>query len=285
MSEEAIERASLGRAAPPRGARRIPRWLRALLTAFAFAMFFSLACVLSGVAVVLTSAAPDAEARRRFTARLNRGFRPFLFFLRRAGLIAFEPTRLPEGYGERAFLMVANHPTLLDVLLVLAAHPELVSVVKASWYRSPLLGPLLRRSAHVPGPGHDGDRTEGDAPVVRRIEAALEAGAPVLVFPEGTRSSPTHLSRFRRGAIEAAVRARVPILPLFIDVDPPVLTKGWRPWDFPDRRPTYAFEWLDPIAPEALAAGSHTLTRQLSQSYQALFARTLAGRATRSPTP
>ncbi len=243
---------------------RPPIGVRGVLACFSFAMFFGLAAVLSLVTLATGARRRSRGERRRSTARLNRGFRLFLGFLEDVRLIDVGPIGAPPGLSDQPYLLVSNHPTLLDAPILLAALPRLVSLVKASWYRSFALGPLLRRCVHVPGPGMPGD-DDGGTPVVDRLEDALRRGAPVLAFPEGTRSPPGGLRRFRRGALEAALRAEVPIVPLFIGVDPPVLTKGQAPWRFASRTAQYRFEWLPPVPDDVRAAGSRAVARYLAE--------------------
>lgn len=242
--------------------------MRGVLATFSFAMFFGLAALVSLVALATGAPGRSRGARRRFTVRLNHGFRLFLGFLEDVRLIDIGPIGTPAGLSEQPYLLVSNHPTLLDAPILLAALPRLVSLVKASWYRSLALGPLLRRCVHVPGPGMPGD-DHGGTPVVDRLEDALRRGAPVLAFPEGTRSPPGRLRRFRRGALEAALRAEVPIVPLFIEVDPPVLTKGQAPWRFATRTAQYRFEWLPPVPDDVRVAGSRAVARHLAECFGA----------------
>lgn len=245
-----------------------------------FASFFATSAVCAAVsAIVIRIRPPSRETRATLTRRLNRVFGWLASVLVRLGLVRVERPELPHEHRGRAFLLVANHPTLLDVVLLLGAFPELVAVVKAEWYRSWVLGPLLRLTEHVPGPGHEGDERSPDAfPVVSRIADKLRGGAPVLVFPEGTRSKPRALRRFRRGAIEAAVQAGVPVLPIFVGVDRAFLQKGMPVWEVPDVPPRYALEWL-PARATAGADARH-LTRDLAQSFGERLARSAAQEAT-----
>ena len=234
-----------------------------VLACLSFLIFFGVASMFSVVALIAPRPT-DETGRRRFTIDLNRGFRLFLGFLRDVRLIDVGPLATPPELDGRAFLLVANHPSLLDAPLLLAAMPELVAVVKAPWFRSWMLGPLLRRCVHVAGPGAAGDEAEL-APVVERIARALSDGLPVLAFPEATRSEPGSLRRFRRGAIEAALSAGAPIVPLFIGVDPPILGKGQMPWRLPSRTARYRFEWLEPVSEEVRARGSRAVASQLAE--------------------
>lgn len=260
--------------------RRMSRWLRIVLTGFAFSVFFGGTAVLGLLAGLYYRFRPVREEERwRFTQKLNARLQLFAGFMRDLGLIDFWHPRLPEGYEGRAFLLVANHPTLIDVVLLLSSFPQLSCVAKASWYRSFLMGPMLRKTEYIPGPGLDEE--EDELPVVRRMEEKLRQGVPVLVFPEGTRSLADELRRFRRGGIEAAVRAGVPILPLFIANDQPFLMKGVPFWRVPARTCDFVFEWLEPIDPESIdAAGgdSRTITRELAARYEARFAELVEAR-------
>ncbi len=251
---------------------RMPRWLRIVLSASCFGIFFGGSCLLGVlVGVFFRFSRVGPEGRAGFMRSLNARLVLFAELTRDLGLIDYWPPQLPPGYENRAFLLIANHPTLIDVVLTLSSIPQLSCVVKASWYRSFLLGPMLRQTEYVPGPGLETD--EGDeAPVVRRIEEKLRSGVPVLVFPEGTRSAATKLRRFRRGAIEAARRAGVPILRLYIANDRRFLMKGVPFWHVPTQTCGYTFEWFEPIETEGLNVDSRTLTRQIAADYEARFA-------------
>lgn len=265
---------------PQRASRlaRMPRWVRIPVTAWAFAMFFSATLALGLLAVPLLLVTRNrAERRGLFTRRLNASLRIFSGFMRDAGLIDFWPPVLPPELEGKPFLLISNHPSLIDVVLTLASFPQLTCVAKAEWYRSFVMGPMLRRTELIPGPGYEGDEeADDDLPVVRRIEEKLRAGVPVLVFPEGSRSLEDRLRRFRRGAIEAAVRAGVPILPMFIGVSHPFLMKGVPFWHVPDTTPIYTFEQLPVI--DTRGTTSRDVSRELMDRYEARFAALLAER-------
>lgn len=273
----------------PRRSSRLaymPRWLRAALTGWAFFMFFSVTLLLGTVmlplALVLRLRLGD---RATFTRRLNAVMRTFTAYMRDVGLIAYWPIVLPEGYEGRGCLVVANHPSLIDVVLTLSSLPQLACVAKASWYDSILMGPMLRRTTFIPGPDLTKDPIEAEQSFLTRLETALRGGQSILVFPEGTRSSATSLHRFTRGAIEAAVRAGAPILPLFIDLDEEFLMKGVPFWRTPPRTPLYVFEWFDPIETAGARLDGKKLTRELQARYEERFAKVVAARAERNSAP
>ncbi|MGE0787429.1 MAG: lysophospholipid acyltransferase family protein [Sandaracinaceae bacterium] len=255
------------------------RRLRVLFTGTAFLFFFGVSMLLGTLflPLLLVWMRRDPD-HARLTRRLNFNMRAFSGFMRDMGLIAYWPITLPPELEGRPFLLIANHPTLIDVVLTMASLPQVSCVVKAEWYRSWIMGPMLRRTTYVPGPGMPGDEDGDDIAAIRRIEEALRSGVSVVVFPEGTRSTARQLRRFRRGAIEAAIRAGVPIAPLFIGVDMPILMKG-QPWhDVPPATAVYRFEWLPIIETKGRRLDSRALTQELAVAYRERFERHLADR-------
>ena len=250
----------------------MPRWVRIVLSAFGFGLFFGSSFLIGLIVAPVMLLWPGSGDRLAFTRKLNSQLWRFLALMRDLGMIAYWPPQLPKGFEDRPFLLIANHPSLLDVVFTLAAIPQLSCVAKGTWYRSKLMGTLLRRTAYIPGSGYheDADVME-DVPVIRRIEKSLRDGVPVLVFPEGTRSKERSLQRFTRGAIEAAIRAEVPILPLFIGVTPAYLMKGQPFYHVPKTTPIYTFEWLPAVETEGRGLDSKSITRELQTAYQARF--------------
>jgi len=260
--------------------RGLVYWLlhlpRLLLSYAIFGSFFlvgGLICIFA--ALRLLFGRPPPRAQRRYRWAMNRGFERFMAMLKALRLLDYRLPPRPADHPEGAYLLIANHPGLLDVALLLAACPEAVCLVKAEWYRFPLLGPLLRLGDHIPGPGIDlgldASSTTSETPVLERIEEKLREGVPVVVFPEGTRSPRRGLRRFHRGGIEAAVRADVPVVQVFLDLDGPFLAKGQRLWELP-ARPRYLFEWLGRVDTDDVQ-DSRELTRACRRAYQTRMAR------------
>src|SRR5690606_3061160 len=110
--------------------------------------------------------------------------------------------------------------------------------------------------------------------------AHLRSGHPLLVFPEGTRSLADRLHRFRRGAVEAAVRAQVPIVALFVAVDRPFLMKGVPFWHVPQDTAHYVVEPLEIVDTRGVPVErAKALNAELQAKFQARFQRMIAERA------
>jgi 1-acyl-sn-glycerol-3-phosphate acyltransferase len=226
-------------AVPMGRVERVVRLTRGLGVALAIFVFWS--CAL-GFAWLLVPYAHLREReplarRRRIQRVVARAFRWFLRMLEVTTLYrsAYSEADAAPLRDLGPVMLVANHPTLLDVTVILARTPEACCLVKNSLMNNPLVGRLLRACGHVAA----GDGTlEAGLEVLEAMRARLHDGFSVLIFPEGTRSPEDGLHKFRRGAFVIAQRAGVPVVPLFLRCDPPALGKGTPVWRHPRRCPT-----------------------------------------------
>jgi 1-acyl-sn-glycerol-3-phosphate acyltransferase len=112
-----------------------------------------------------------------------------------------------------AVVVVANHLSLIDILVLFGLLRPFKWVSKSSIFRVPFLGWNMWLNGYVP-------LTRGAADSIRRMMARcrelLAQGSPVLLFPEGTRSASGDLQPFKDGAFRLAREACVPIVPVAI---------------------------------------------------------------------
>lgn len=245
------------------------RPLRALLTGSAF-LAIALGSAVGGWIVLplwllLSPRAQHAERRQRLAAA---AYRLFLGYLRVCRLVQFTPPPLPPALPPGPCVIVANHPSLLDVVVILVTMPWVRCMVNPAWIGHPLMARLIRAGGHFPGPARRADASLGDEPQLPALlDAQLAERAAVLIFPEGTRSPEGGLRRFRKGAAEAALRAGVPLVPLRVRCEPSTLRKG-QPWyDVPDRIIALSLEFLPPLDP-ADYPDAAAMTRALRARYE-----------------
>jgi 1-acyl-sn-glycerol-3-phosphate acyltransferase len=249
-------------------------------------MFFLggvLLATLAGPILLLVAGGRRGLQRDRMTGFVNRSYGFFLWWMRIAGLIGYETIEAPGWMHDRTYVLVANHPTLIDALFLLHRFPRLTCLVKPSWYRVWFFGALLRSTHYLPGT-RSNDLAEGPHRALDDMMAHLAKGHPLLVFPEGTRSSAQKLRRFRRGPFEAARRAGVPIVPVFIHVDRAVLMKGQPFWRVPTERSHWSFELLPTIDPSSASSG-RALRDTVQREFERHFRRSLARRRDDSALP
>ncbi|MFD8599933.1 lysophospholipid acyltransferase family protein [Kitasatospora sp. NPDC059646] len=121
--------------------------------------------------------------------------------------IAVPGRRVGECAGS---LLVSNHISWLDVLLIAAVRPGRM-LAKTEVGRWPVLGPLTSWGGTI---FIDRDRLRALPGTVEEIAAALRRGERVVVFPEGSTWCGRGGGRFRPALFEAAVRADVPVQPV-----------------------------------------------------------------------
>ena len=156
----------------------------------------------------------------RARALLRRAFRLFIEFMRCSGVLTYE-FRGVARLGNPGQLILANHPSLIDVVFLLGFTPRAGCVVKRELWTN-----LFTRFA-VASAGY-----VSNSPTDLMIEgavASLAGGQSLIMFPEGTRTRPSEPLSFHRGAANVAVRAAATVTPVYIRVEPTTLTKA-EPW-------------------------------------------------------
>jgi 1-acyl-sn-glycerol-3-phosphate acyltransferase len=192
-----------------------------------FAYFGAGGLLLSHVILPLACWNGDRLERTRRCQRIvRRGLQHYLQVVEWLQVGTMETEAFAGGMPPGPCVIIANHPTLLDVTAFLAAREGICVVAKGPLFRGPYLGNLLRLCGHIDA----GQATLGDgAAVMSAAIDRLNEGFSVLIFAEGTRSPEGGMHPFQRGAFELAARAGVPVLPVFMRCDPPALMKGI-PW-------------------------------------------------------
>jgi 1-acyl-sn-glycerol-3-phosphate acyltransferase len=114
---------------------------------------------------------------------------------------------------DETYMMVANHLSFLDILVLFRLFRHFTWVSKASNFSVPLIGWNMRLNGYIPLRRGDGASVRA---MMAAAEEALRGGSSVMMFPEGTRSRTGALQPFKPGAFELALRAGVPILPIVI---------------------------------------------------------------------
>jgi 1-acyl-sn-glycerol-3-phosphate acyltransferase len=116
-------------------------------------------------------------------------------------------------------ILAPNHPSLIDALLILSRHPNIVCVMKSSLMRNVFLGSGARLARYI--------RNDSSRQMVRESVAQLRLGAVLLLFPEGTRTIQAPINPLAGSVGLIAKHANVPVQTLVIETDSPFLSKGW----------------------------------------------------------
>jgi 1-acyl-sn-glycerol-3-phosphate acyltransferase len=171
------------------------------------------------VAALLRLMLPRAVGHRVGRDVARRFFVFYLANLRATGYVRIELDALAPILGQRGIIIAANHPCLLDALMLLSRLPDGVPLMKAELERSVFWG----APAHLAG--YISNRNIMDA--VRTARDRIAEGAQLLIFPEGTRTHPWPLGPLRGAIAIIAQRAQAPVQAVIIETNTLFLSKGW----------------------------------------------------------
>ena len=106
-------------------------------------------------------------------------------------------------------IIIPNHTSFLDILVVLMLHPKTIIMVKKWVYNSPIFAPFIRYGGYL-------FAEEGAEGNLDEIKNRIDQGYSIVIFPEGTRSSDGEIKRFHKGAFYISKELNIPIQPLLI---------------------------------------------------------------------
>lgn len=176
-------------------------------------------------ALLLYPLLPRATGLRLGRVMIARGYGWFWRIARCSGMLRLDAEALDALRAEPGLIVVANHPSMLDALMLVAHLPRSACIMKASLLRNPLLGPGARLARYI--------RNDSTYGMVQCAVQDLRAGGQLVLFPEGTRTTQAPINAFHAGFTLIACHANAPIQAVFIDTDSPYLGKGWPLWRLP----------------------------------------------------
>jgi len=150
---------------------------------------------------------------------IQRGFRLYTAWLSAVGGYHLDLSAIDTLIGGPPLVLAPNHPVVIDAILMVTRHPNIVCIMKASLMNNVLLGAGARLAGYIPN--HPPRR------MVREAIAALDGGGVLLLFPEATRSVEFPVNPFIGSAGLIAKAAHVPVQALIVETDSPYLSKGW----------------------------------------------------------
>ena len=204
---------------------------------------------------------------------MSAGLRFFIGIMHRGGVLTYE-FHGRERLGRPGQLVIANHPTLIDVVFLLAFIPGAGCVVKQGLWRNPLTRWAVTLSEFIPN--------DNAAGMIEGAARSLKERQTLIFFPEGTRTRPNEPMVFHRSAANVALRAAASVTPVYIRCEPTTLTKS-EPWyRIPPRRPHFSLSVgddldLSPYGQAPLPIASRAFNEHLHQHFQQELTQLRAG--------
>lgn len=246
----------------------LDRGWRVIATGIAFSSFGIGGLLLRLVYFPLLELVVRDRARKARLARamVQRSFAGHIELMRVLGILRYRITGA-EKLRREGLLILANHPTLIDVVFLISLVPNADCVVKARLARNPFTRGPVRATNYI--------CNDSGAGLIEDCIRSIRAGSNLVIFPEGTRTPLDGRTQLRRGAANVAVRGGIDITPVLIDCSPRSLTKGLPWWRVPRSRMKFAIDVRDPIPVQpflAAAGGEAALAaRRLTDHLQTFF--------------
>jgi 1-acyl-sn-glycerol-3-phosphate acyltransferase len=140
----------------------------------------------------------------------------------------------------KGFVVVANHPSLFDVVILISLLPQSNCIVKDALKKNFFMRDVVSSCFIFNSSNLD--------ELMENCSESLNRGDNLLIFPEGTRTNPNQKSKLSRGASQIALHCNANILPIRIQCEPAVLMKGQRWYNLPHQKVTYTLEVMQPIS-------------------------------------
>lgn len=256
----------------PRRPIRDLRFLRVITTGLSFFLFGFAGTLLGALVVPVLLVIPGSRVARQARIRrmIRMAFRALVGFMNQSGAISYSFSGI-RSLGRPGQLVIANHPSLIDIVLLIAFVPGVACVVKRAAWRNPSMVVAVHAAGFVPNAPTD--------VMIEKASERLAAGECLIMFPEGTRTVPGQPTHFHRGAASVALRAARVVTPVFIDVRPTHLSKSVPWYRVPPSRPHYSLSVGPDIDPGSYRdrpapGASRALNRRFKSSYAPVERRT-----------
>ncbi len=155
-------------------------------------------------------------------------FRIFIELMRVMGVCNYRMNGFEQLAKRKGMLVIANHPSLIDVIFLVAFIDDADCVVKQSLKSNPAtFGPLTAAGYLVNQGGED---------LLNKCVQSISSGKNLIIFPEGTRTVPGQPLNMQRGAANIALRGNFDFTPVYIRCEPTTLTKAEKWYQIPPRK-------------------------------------------------
>ncbi len=207
-------------------------------------------------------------------------FKWFIAFMGYSRIFQFNLEKAIQLNKLSGHLVLANHPSLIDVVVLISIIPNADCVVKAHLFKNPFLRGVVKNTGYISNADPEG--------LLEDCQASLVAGNNLIVFPEGTRTKPGKTIKFQRGAANIALRCqsdiefgesdKANITTVLLQLNPTTLTKS-EPWyKVPEHKATFSAKVVENnlSVPSYQADNISKQVRLYNQELETFFVEALA---------
>lgn len=152
-------------------------------------------------------------------AMISFGFRLYLRILSLFCACRFDLREIDQLRDHGPLIVAANHPSLLDAVMIVSRLPNAVCVMKAALMDNILFGAAARLARYI--------RNDAALEMILNSRDELQQGAHLVIFPEGSRTLNFPVDACSPSAGLIASRSKTPVQTLLIEFSTPYLGKAW----------------------------------------------------------
>lgn len=210
--------------------QKVNYYWRLIATGLCFTIFGLGALVISLIIFPLQTLLITNKLTRKKVARytIHKAFGLFVNVMKLLGVLSVKLNNFERLRHMHEQVVIANHPSLIDVVVIIAYLPNADCVVKSSLFKNPFLRGVVKRVGYI-------DNKSSEQLFID-CKKSLASGCNIVVFPEGTRSTEGQPLLFKRGAANIAVRCQANYQPIIISVKPSTLTKKESWYNVPPKK-------------------------------------------------
>jgi len=246
--------------------RRLNYLWRLIGTGFSFFVFGAISILFWGILfpvieLFLGTGIPKKRRTRRIMQHL---FSLYMRLMRAIGILNFE-IHGREYLNAPGKLVIANHPSLLDIVFLLSQISNATCIVKPALFANPFMRIPIRAIGYI--------YAESPEDLLALCTQELHEGSTLVIFPEGTRTTPGMPIKFQRGAASIALAAQTSILPITLGCHPSTLTKQKKWYQIPDKKFTLSLAVGEEIQVELVNEDSKRslMTRHITRQLESYF--------------
>ncbi|WP_427916956.1 lysophospholipid acyltransferase family protein [Vibrio amylolyticus] len=238
------------------------QYWRVFATGFCFSVFGIGGLVLSFVLIPLIHVLNRGKTTRQQHVQhlIQQSFHLFCRLMKFTGAIDYQITGAEKLIDDRNCLIIANHPSLIDYVLIGSQLKQCDCLVKSAIWSNMFMKHIVKAAGYIPNEAPDD--------LLEQCERRFDQGNVLLVFPEGTRTRSNQRTKLQRGAAQIAVRTKRDMRIIHITVTPSFLTKEKKWYQVPKTKPFFHVEVKDKVevAPFIEQTNNATLAaRKLNQ--------------------
>ncbi|CAM3787619.1 MULTISPECIES: lysophospholipid acyltransferase family protein [Pseudoalteromonas] len=196
---------------------------RIFATGLCFSIFGFGGVVLTLLVLPMQRLFESSVDKRKYQARLtvHYCFKAFVAMMHTLGVIHFSVEDKARFANLKGQLVLANHPSLIDVVVLISVIKDADCVVKAHLFKNLFMRGVIKSTGYI--------SNQDPQELLAECQASLAAGNNLIIFPEGTRTQPNSGLKFKRGAANIVLRCKASVACVLITMQPSTLTKG-TPW-------------------------------------------------------